>query len=478
MLRSVARNFSILTTARVAEALLAFLFIAFIARQFGPELFGKYILINAYVRLVSVLVNAGVAPIAFRELARNRDDAARLFDDIISMRVALGATSYLVLMAVLISFSQDQELLTLMAVAALPLIFNALTDSYAAYYTAHERLGVPGLYAVASTGLAVAAGVSVLLSGFGLLALIMSNVATNLLSTAVWSAVFRTRMLRFRIRARFTEWRRLVMLIIPFAPIHVSNQLNRVLNVVLLGRMPGPIPMEQSVGYYSPAQSITNTIVLLVAGLRRVLIPPVTVRLSEGHAVTREIELTMKLAVVLFCLPLLLGSSFLAPEIISLLFGAQYVPSASALTILGLAGALQIAAMVPESFLFSHPDHKVQDYIPGALISVLTNIALCVLLIGEYGFMGAAAAAVGARAVYFAYAIHYCGQRMGEQALRLRRFGDVAVLLVSAFGVWHLASTWLGNAWTMTCVAVVLTIALIAAFLLHLRARSVAVDAG
>ncbi len=69
------------------------------------------------------------------------------------------------------------------------------------------------------------------------------------------------------------------------------------------------------------------------------------------------------------------------------------------LLVLGWAGALQVAAFVPESFLFSHPDHKLQDYIAGPITAVLINAGLCILLIQEYGILGAAAAAIVARFV-------------------------------------------------------------------------------
>ena len=80
MFKSVARNFSIVTLATIVEAVATFLYLAFVARQFGPALFGMYVLISVYVQVVSIIVNAGTEPIAMRELARNREESAELFD--------------------------------------------------------------------------------------------------------------------------------------------------------------------------------------------------------------------------------------------------------------------------------------------------------------------------------------------------------------------------------------------------------------
>jgi len=471
VLKSVAKNFSILTLATITEAVIIFLFLAFVARQFGPSLFGKYILIGVYVHVVSVLVNAGIAPIALRELARHRDDSSELFDDLFSLRLVLGVFGYLTLMLGATWLAESPEYMTLIGIAGLMLIIEPFTASYSAYYTAHERMAIPSAYSVASAGLSALAGGTLLIIGFGLFELILSNAVIALTIGIIWSVRFRARVLRFRFRVRFAAWRRLLVLIIPFAPIHASNQINRVLNVFLLSQIKGPLPMEQSVGYYSPASSVSNTIVRLVMGMRRALIPPIAVKLGQGHSVTREIDVALKLIITLFCLPLILGTAYMSSEIIALLFGDQYEPSSMVLQMLGWAAALQIAAFVPEIFLFSHPDHKLQEYIAGPVTTIVLNAMLCILLIPEYGILGAAAAAIAGRLVYLLFAAHYCRRQAPGQTLNPHDFRDVGVLLISSFVVWHFTFTWIDNAWLAFIMACIATLPLIAAFLLHLRSR-------
>jgi O-antigen/teichoic acid export membrane protein len=469
--KSVAKNFSIFTLAMIAEAVITFLFLAFVARQFGPSLFGKYILIFAYVHIVSVCVNAGIDPIALRELARHRDNSSELFGDIFSLRLVLAVFGYLALMLVAALSGESPEYMTLIGIAGLMLIIEPFTASYRVYYTAHERMTIPSAYSVASAALSALAGGTLLILGFGLFELILSNVAISFAIGLIWSVRFRTLVLRFRFRARFTAWRRLLLLIIPFAPIHAGNQINRVLNVILLGQIKGPLPMEQSVGYYSPASSVSNTIVRLVMGMRRALMPPIAAKLGQGHSVTREIDVALKMIMALFCLPLILGTAYMSPEIIALLFGDQYGPSAMVLQMLGWAAALQIAAFVPEIFLFAHPDHKMQEYIAGPVTSVALNALLCILLIPEYGILGAAAAAIAGRLVYLWFVAHHYRRQAPGQALNPHHFIDVGVLFISSFIVWHFTFTWMNNAWLAFTMAAIATLPLIAMFLLYLRSQ-------
>ena len=114
----------------------------------------------------------------------------------------------------------------------------------------------------------------------------------------------------------------------------------------------------------------------------------------------------------------------------------------------------------------------MQDYIMGALMSVFVNALVCILLIAEYGFVGAAAGAIAGRLVYFVYVVHYCRRKLGRQALQLQEFGDTTLLLLSEFGVWYLAFAVIANTWVACAVSVVLTLPLIAGFIVHLRPRS------
>jgi len=472
MFRLVVRNFSILTAAQIAQAVIIFFYVAFAARQLGPMLFGTYILVTTYVRVVSKIINGGIGPISFRELARQRTAPFELLSDIVSMRLMLGVAGYVALMGVLVSLGAEQSVLILSAIAATTLLAEPFNESYSAYYTAVERMAVPCIVGIISTILYCVIGVMLLLWGFGVAALFVSEVVTILVMTVLWTIAFRAKVYRFVIRARPRSWGHLVMLALPFAPIFLSNQLSRELNVILLGRLAGPIPTQQSVGYYGPAQSIINTAVNLVLGLRRVLIPPVANRLSGGHTVTHELDLALKVVVVVFVVPMLLLTSFMAPDVMSLLFGKQYEPSSVALVILGWAGALQIAAIPSETFLFSHPKYRqMQKYVLGASMPVLVNVAICMLLIGEYGFVGASIGAVVGRFAYFIVLAHYCRRELGQQVLCLREFLDAAVLLLLGYGVWYLMFTVIANSWIACIAAVILTVPLLGGFLLYLRMR-------
>src|SRR5262245_51195472 len=128
MFRLVATNFSIITAAQFSVAAIAFLWVAVAARQLGTTQFGTFLLMTAYVRVVSMTIKAGVGPITFRELARHKDDGLELFEDIVSMRLALGLAGYMGLLATLFLLNEDRELLGLVAIAAITLVLDPFSE--------------------------------------------------------------------------------------------------------------------------------------------------------------------------------------------------------------------------------------------------------------------------------------------------------------------------------------------------------------
>jgi membrane protein YdbS with pleckstrin-like domain len=74
--------------------------------------------------------------------------------------------------------------------------------------------------------------------------------------------------------------------------------------------------------------------------------------------------------------------------------------------------------------------------------------------------------------VYLIYVAHYCRQRLGSDTLRLQRYADSALLLLSALGVWYLTFAAIANPWVACVVAVIFTLPLIAGFVLYVRRQS------
>jgi O-antigen/teichoic acid export membrane protein len=468
MLKSVARNFSIVTLAKLIEGGITLFFVAFVARKLGPDLFGTYIFIMTAVMFFSILFSAGLSPIAFREIARNRDNPGPMFEQIFSLRILLGIIAYAVMVTTVLFLDYPPDIVKFASIIGLSLIIDAAKESFSAFHTAFERLEFPSIFQLALTVFGATAGVAALLYDFGLLGVVVALLSVNFIVAFIWGLIFRRKFLKFAFRVDVEGWKKFIRLVVPFAPIHAANEANNVLNPLLLSKITGPVPVTEAIGYFGPAKTLANIPVVLLVGMRRALIPAMSAKLEKGHSIAAEFQAILKAVIAFICVPLVLVTTFYAHGLIVLIFGSNYAESAPVLTILGWASALQVAVMILESLLFSHRKHDFRHYIPGSIISVLTNVVVSVLLIPIISFTGAAIGALASRVVYLLFVLYYCRRKISGVSIDLESYWDVFALTIMVLGMAYVAHIYIEGVWQTAGVTFV-AYAASTAVLLYLR---------
>jgi O-antigen/teichoic acid export membrane protein len=123
---------------------------------------------------------------------------------------------------------------------------------------------------------------------------------------------------------------------------------------------------------------------------RQAALPTVSSNAENLKIIRGIIANSTKSLLVLVIFPMILATSFFPEEIINLIFGNEYLPSAPALTILGWAYALQVFNS-PVTVTLS-ASREIKKFIPWSMLEFGINIALAVPLIMYYSFVGAAVA--------------------------------------------------------------------------------------
>lgn len=433
MLRSVLRNFTAIGVAHIVDRAVSFLFIVYAARKLGPDVFGQYLLVGTYVMFFSITFMAGVVPVAVREIVRHRDDPGPVFEQVLSLRLVLGILAYVMLMLITGLVLPHATFLPLAAIAGTALVIDAFKDSFGAYHNAFERMAIPGVFQVASGILTALVGATALYLNVGLVTLLAACAAVNLIVTVCWHVYFYTRCQRYRIRFAVVAWKQMLVMIAPIAPVQLAAQFNRLVSVIMLSLVSGPIPTERAVGYFGPAQQVAFFPLAFLFGLRRAMVPPIAHKLHRGEPIGEAFAAALKIVVVFVSFPLLVATSLFSSEILLLVFGPGYVESSMTLMLLGAASALWIAAIIPESLIVSYPEHKFAPLFVGMCVPLLINLALCVVLIPIYSVAGAAFAILVARGAYMGFVLHYCGALIPPGTLHLSRFLEPMCVLGAAY---------------------------------------------
>jgi O-antigen/teichoic acid export membrane protein len=260
-----------------------------------------------------------------------------------------------------------------------------------------KRFGTPTGAALLMSGLRLGGGGAVLALGGGVegLALVW---ALGGLASMVWLLVAAWRVAG---PVRRRDWWDSAFLIqsfrpaLPFLGISVLMAVEFQLDVIVLSAYHD----EAQIGWYSSATTITATVAML-AQAYRLAVYPLMARYAahDPPRLALVYERSMRWLGILV-LPLAGGLTVLAPQILSLIYSAEFAPAAPALRILGWALVLTFLNVPNTRTMYVHDKQSLTSAF--LLASMSTNIGLNLALDGPLGARGAAIARLCSALVFF-----------------------------------------------------------------------------
>lgn len=379
LLRGTAWAFAS-TWARLMVSLVAF---AVIARLIGPEAYG----INAAAATLMALCQVLVGPAMGEAIIQRRDSSPRLLAAWFWSLQGLG----LLLFAVLCLLREPlAALFGTPAAAPLILIYGmcvpltALQTVPEAQLSRAMQFRSQALAGGVGVILGSAAGVTLALRGEGLWALAGLQLVQSLAQAIVlWvSSGWRP--------AASPDWRSLPPVLrysSGSVGIRLLNEVDNQLPRLLIGGLLGVTLL----GYYAVARRIFDLLKdLLIVPLNMVALPSLAHAREQGQDVPRLFETGLRVSTAI-ANPAFLGLAAIAPLLIPLLFGTQWLPAVPVLQLLALLGLRSAVNSFNGAALRGYDRPMQQLWVSALGVSLL---ALLLPIAAPYGLLAVAAAVV------------------------------------------------------------------------------------
>lgn len=357
-----------------------------VARSLGSEAYGQFSFIFVYLSFFEVFVQFGLNAIITRELAQNEAEVPRILGSAVLIRLVLIGCSFpLVILLIRIlgyPFSVQQGIL----VASFQL-FLTLRGLYETVFRVRLLMIYPvlvnGFRALINLGLVAA----VASSRPTVIHFILAYLGSGFIG--LWAIGFLCRRL---IRMTFVwDWKLIKKLMKESLPLAFSGYLTLLyyrIDVFMLSLMKG----FSSVGYYSVATRLTESLDIIAASLMISLFPLLSQTFKEDREKFERLIAKAFGVLLLVGLPIALGGTLVAGDLISLLFGSEYHPSRLTLTILLWYTFFNFLATLLVNVLIACGKQAVDAWI--SFFLVLGNIGANLFLIPPYSHHGAALATV------------------------------------------------------------------------------------
>jgi O-antigen/teichoic acid export membrane protein len=390
----VSKNALARFLAQVLARLLSLVLVALVARYEPAEALGSYVLVLTLVGFAGVVSDLGLNIYLTRETARQADQQRQraLLGTVLPLKLSLSALvlAGLLLLAAVAAFPDATA--QLLPLGGLLLVPEAVTGTIRAFVNGRQRMEVSGLVDVVMRLLAVAASFPALLMGFGVKAVLLCALGATLVGAVLYGLV----LWRWRDTPHWhwapAAWRACLSESYPFALTSLAAMVYSRLDLVLLGLWQD----ELAIGWYGAAYKLWEAIGLLPASLLEAMFPEMSRLAStqEGRQRLRGLFRTASWAMLGGGLLLAAAGLLAAGTLIPLVYGGNgsYAPAVFPFRLLICA--------VPAMFLYLLSGHVLyavgkQRRVTVAMLAVgLVNVALNLVVIPRWSYLGAAAVAL------------------------------------------------------------------------------------
>jgi O-antigen/teichoic acid export membrane protein len=396
--RIVARNSAFGMAAQMAIKLLSFGFTVLIVRNLGAEDYGQYAAVLAFGAMFVFLADLGLSPYVVREVARWRDApdgverANALYGNVLLLRFLLSLLAASLLITTAWLTGRPLVMVGAIALGTIGLIMYSIQGASDGMLAGFERLDLSAGSKVSYQLVFVLAGAAALLIGTGYYGLIIANLLGIALMTWIcWRGARSLGVHPGRAMAR--SWPAMLRASMPFGVIGFTLGLSYKFDSVLLNIFRSNV----ETGYYNAAYNLVFSAVVLSNVINTALYPSLTRQAASApHTLATIYERALRYLMAL-ALPIAVGAWALADQIVPFLFRAAYLPAVPALQIMIWVVPLMFASeFLGYIVVVAGNERRVARSV---IVSTSFNVALNLLIVPRFGFIGAAVMTVLTEAV-------------------------------------------------------------------------------
>jgi O-antigen/teichoic acid export membrane protein len=386
LLRSAARNISILAVSQLFMWIAAIVFTIAQARYLGPARFGELSVALSYAALLAVVIDFGCE----MQLSRLVAQRSSGHDDALAAAMMIRGGLWLLAMPCLVlatlSLGYDRELRESILLVALSVLIFGISNTIGAYLQGREHFLLTAVASIAQRLTAAVVGIAMLLTRPDLTAVASAFVIAGVVNLMVLFVGAHGRLLP-PLRVSGRKALALFRDTIPLGVYAIATSVYFGVDMIILQRL---APAE-NVGWYAAAFRLFRVATILPSVVAGIALYPVLSRLSvdsraELRAVIDKTLMLLTIAGVAVGLVLTL----FAERIVSLLYPAQaYAEAASALRLLapGLV-FIYVNWILASSLLSLHQERRLAIVaVAAAVLNALANL----IAISLYKQDGAAA---------------------------------------------------------------------------------------
>ncbi|MBI2196560.1 flippase [Candidatus Daviesbacteria bacterium] len=394
-MRAILRQTSWLFFAQVLTRGIGFFYIIYLARTLGVSDFGLLTAALAYFSILSSVADFGLNRFLIREVARDRSKAPELLWNVAMLRVTLTSIFFAIFSVILYLLDPDKMRVSLILLAGLAILPQAIAFSFDAVFVAVQRLQFSAAALLVSSLATALVGLYLVGKGFGPLGAVNALIIGQVVYAAIL-IIFLIKRERLVLSAiNLTEMKKIVVGSLPYGLLSVLGLLYFRIDAILLSYLRGNF----ETGLYGAAYRFLEAVTFIPSAFSMALLP-VLARAHETSAKDvrqlyfKSFKIMLGLGLVVF-----LGYVLVLPEIIKIVL-PNYLSSILVIKILSLSIPFMFIHVPAVSVLLS-TDKYLKHVLILSMLALTFNIAANLAFIPRFGFIAASWVTVASEILSF-----------------------------------------------------------------------------
>jgi O-antigen/teichoic acid export membrane protein len=376
------KNASFLSLGNLVSQAIGFVGLLFIARLFGPEKYGIYVTVLAFVTFFEIFDLSGLLKVIVREGSKDVESFERTLDNTIFLKTAFFSLALVLCVGASFLTHYSQTIKFLIILYSIELIHSGLESFLSAIYQTVEKMEYLAAFTVLTRFLITVLSIVFLYLGAGVLVILLVNLFSRFLVLLINFLISR-RFAKFRFNFRLSLDPRILKATIIFSLMGIINTVAVKIDVLMLSFL----TVSRDVGIYSVAQTFNNE-GLILRNTAAMAFFPIAVKIFHSRTVRARTLLRYSFVLFFAVLAGCVVLSFFASDIVVLFFGDKYAASGQIFR--------YILFCLPSAFFMLpfttalQATHNEQLLLVVFAIAAALNVPLNILFFYEFGVIGIA----------------------------------------------------------------------------------------
>lgn len=380
--RKTIKNIGYLTIGNIFAQIFALIGAFYIPKLLGPDQYGIYNTVTAYVAIFVVFTFSGLSKVIIREAAKDTTKLKEILEATIGLRniFSIGAMVLAIITALFINYEITTKLYIF--IYSFVLLFKGVHSSLNTIFQSTQKMKILGILAVSRQIIRVPLTIFLLYLDYGVLSVLFVHLLVEIAVTIVLY-IYSKKTITFNI---FSKIRVIQDYLIPgfrFSLLEFLNVLSGKIDLVMLSFLTTP----QNVGIYALAYRLVDKGLVLRAPISQALFPYYSKKYKESKP-----NISMLFKHTFFILfPMLV---FIIPAIIFIesfivkVIGIEYIQSSKIFAVLVFYLVLNFSIIPLGLALQTTSNEKFSIYTTSTIS--LINISLNLIFFNLFGIIGIA----------------------------------------------------------------------------------------